>query len=490
MVNIGSFSLLQEKLDRWLEDYHVNSCDQNVSRCCEAIEQNARLQTQLFKILSLTAGEGGVYGGASVLKSRLLPMLSQGLLAPSGLTADILTEVASKDREINEVQDMYERSLQTLEDDLTNTRAEADDLKNELDETRGELSSIKRVSTSDKMFTEAEVRELRAKLRLAEEELSTTKNRANLVDTYERQLRRLREDVAVLTGRRDVLLNGSTLLAPVKDYSSLPRPTSPLAPEDVTQRVRQQSLITRFNDMFAQDRLDALDTLRRYSDDYENNQRIIFSAIQEAFTSAKLSFANFKMKVRSNLAVTHLGPETLEEAVQDYVNRNTDLYDLPGLVSDVVRALNRKSYIFLPPDVSYNVISPFLREACKLAWNMSALAHPLDVAVANDAELHDENKYRRSYDSDYSAPLVNHHIWPCLMQGLRVVMKGEACTRRGASLSRSRSPSRSASPTRAMSPVRSLSRGRSPTRARSRSPSPSRLRARSISPGSSRVRFH
>jgi hypothetical protein len=39
------------------------------------------------------------------------------------------------------------------------------------------------------------------------------------------------------------------------------------------------------------------------------------------------------MKVRANLAATHIGPETLEEAVQDYVNRNTDLYDLPGMVA-------------------------------------------------------------------------------------------------------------------------------------------------------------
>lgn len=43
-------------------------------------------------------------------------------------------------------------------------------------------------------------------------------------------------------------------------------------------------------------------------------------------------------------------------------------------------------------------------------------------------------RYRRSYDSEYTAPLVNHHIWPALMQGAKVLMKGEACTRRGASL--------------------------------------------------------
>ena len=55
--------------------------------------------------------------------------------------------------------------------------------------------------------------------------------------------------------------------------------------------------------------------------------------LQEAFVAAKLAFREHKMKVRSNLAVTHIGPDTLEEAVQDYINRNTDLYDLPSIVS-------------------------------------------------------------------------------------------------------------------------------------------------------------
>ena len=54
---------------------------------------------------------------------------------------------------------------------------------------------------------------------------------------------------------------------------------------------------------------------------------------QEAFTSAKLAFASYKARVRTNLVTSHMGPETLDEAVQDYINRNTDLYDLPGLVN-------------------------------------------------------------------------------------------------------------------------------------------------------------
>jgi hypothetical protein len=39
----------------------LNSCDQNVNRCCEIIELNNKIQSQLFKLLSLTAAEGVYY---------------------------------------------------------------------------------------------------------------------------------------------------------------------------------------------------------------------------------------------------------------------------------------------------------------------------------------------------------------------------------------------------------------------------------------------
>jgi hypothetical protein len=76
--------------------------------------------------------------------------------------------------------------------------------------------------------------------------------------------------------------------APLRSLSPVPRRlsrslSSPLDADNVTQRVRQQTLITRFNDLFAVDRLDALDILRRYSDDFENNQRIVFAVVQVSF---------------------------------------------------------------------------------------------------------------------------------------------------------------------------------------------------------------
>lgn len=90
-------------------------------------------------------------------------------------------------------------------------------------------------------------------------------------------------------------------------------------------------------------------------------------------------------------------------------------------------------------------------------------------------------RYRRSYDSEFSALLVMYHVWPALVEGDSVIVKGEAVTRRGAVVrrhtmilpipvlyitclmtllqwTRSRNRSRSASParSRSLSPSRSL----------------------------------
>lgn len=61
--------------------------------------------------------------------------------------------------------------------------------------------------------------------------------------------------------------------------SSRPCLVSPLSPNHSTQVIRQESLISRFNDLFTRDRMNAMDLLRHYSD-FENNQRIIFAAVQ------------------------------------------------------------------------------------------------------------------------------------------------------------------------------------------------------------------
>jgi hypothetical protein len=77
-----------------------------------------------------------LYGGTNVIKSRLLPWLGQNFFTSGGaVTADtslsVLAEAAAKDRELNDLQEMYEKSLGDLESDLQATHAENQDLKDE-----------------------------------------------------------------------------------------------------------------------------------------------------------------------------------------------------------------------------------------------------------------------------------------------------------------------------------------------------------------------
>lgn len=456
----------------------VNTCDQNVNRCAEVIELTSRLQGELFSILNLCCAEGGLYGGCDSLKNRVIPWLARGFVASSGgVTADtslsIMADAAEKERQLVEMQQSYEKQLDEVEQDLNTSRGVASDLQAELEDSRARLDSERQVSDGEALVSDEVTTGLRRRIATLEDELRMYRTKVGTLDDYELDVRRLKDDVSLLKEEKYILTGRSEYLAPTPSLSSpLKSPRIPAASSDVVQRIRQANLVTRFNDLFAQSRMDAMDILRNHSDDHDLNQKIIFTCVQEGFHSAKMAFHRYRSKVQSLLAESHTGPEPLSEAVQNYVNRNGTLLDVHSIVEDVLLAMNRHPAISFPAEVDFRVLTIFIRELVKVAWSMSALPSPLDINGARDGELFDDLKYRRSYDSEYSAPLVSHYIWPALVDiAGRVILKGEAVTRRGGSLA---SPRRSRSPSRASSP-------------RARSPSPRRtLNGSYASPSSSR----
>jgi len=485
LTDMSTFNLLQDKLNRLNNTYLSNSCETNVSRCIDIIELNARVQRELFKLLNLASAEGGVYGGESTIKARLLPFLSVEASYLNGLLSNTGSDVypyawwrypyahLRTEAEFDSLANEYDRNLSDLELDLRHANVDNARLEAELEQTRAELIDERVKSTDEKIITETELANLRSRLSEAEFRLSLEryKPRSTLIDVYERDIRRLRDDIDFAQRRSRV-----RSLSPVVESYVRRRSVSPVrqlvslsssGSDESLQKIRENTLIDRFNELYSHERLNAMDTLRTVSDDYEMNQRICFNIMQEAFSVSKRRFAEWKLRLRSQLAISLSGAESLEDAVQDYINRNLDYYELPSIVSEVIDNLHRNPRLSLPLGVTYSLVNTYIREACRVAWHMACLAYPLDIAFASESEVFDDSKYRRSYDSEYAAPLVNHHIWPALMQGARVIVKGEACTKRGASLNRSRA----SSPTRRYftSPVRS--RSVSPLR-RSRATSP------------------
>ncbi|XP_048704278.2 mitochondria-eating protein isoform X5 [Caretta caretta] len=409
LINNESCRILQEKLENWYKDYHINSCDQNLNRCCEIIEMNSMIQGQLFTILNQTAREGGHYAGVETIKSRLLPWLGTCFSSttsgrPFETSLSLIQESIEKERQLREFASTRKHEIQQLEKELNSTHLQ---------------------------------------LNLVQQELARSR---------------------------------SPSPRPCRSRSPSPLPLRSCSPgrARLTNAARHAHLVARFSDIYAQERLDAQTLLRTYIDDLEIVQRIIYVAAVESFHAAKMAFRQFKTRVRKTLSLTHSGPESLEDTVLDYIVRHEDLYDVQASVNEVIRAMNINPKISFPPEVDFIMISSLVRELCRVAFSMQTLVPPLDIAFGADGELFNESKYRRSYDSDFTAPLVVYHVWPALMENDSIIVKGEAVSKRGALWSR-RSRSKSRSRSRSMSPI--LSHSASPSRTllpRSRSPSPIR----------------
>ncbi|XP_040412805.1 mitochondria-eating protein isoform X5 [Cygnus olor] len=119
----------------------INTCDQNLNRCCEIIEMNSVIQGQLFTILNETSREGGHYAGVETIKTRLLPWLgtcfscaTSGGLFESGLS--FIQDSVEKERQLRQLATSQTFQLQELQEDLTSTRLGLNHVHQELARSR------------------------------------------------------------------------------------------------------------------------------------------------------------------------------------------------------------------------------------------------------------------------------------------------------------------------------------------------------------------
>uniref|UniRef100_H9GAT0 Mitochondria-eating protein n=2 Tax=Anolis carolinensis TaxID=28377 RepID=H9GAT0_ANOCA len=489
MISNETCRVLQEKLERWYQDYHINSCDQNLTRCCEIMELNSMIQGQLFTILNQTCQQGGQYAGMEVIKSRLLPWLGSCLCSyspgrPLEANSSRLQDSLEKDRTLRELSTSQSHEIKQLEKELNATRLQLNLVKQDLADTQLALEDTKAKSATTILAAEDEIVQLKADLKASRTKEECALINLERLNEYEKQVLTLKDEIAVLAAQKSVLqskLARSRSPSPISARSRSPSPPPMKSFSSGRARLsnasRHAHLVERFSDIYTQERLDAQTLLRSYIDDLEIVQRIIYIAAVESFQVAKRAFRQFKMRVRKTLSLSYSGSESLEDMVMDYIIRQEDLYDVQSSVNDVICAMNTNPQISFPPEVDFIMISSLIRELCRVAFSMQTLDPPLDVSFGTDGELFSEYKYRRSYDSEFTAPLVAYHVWPALMEEDSVIVKGEVVTRRGAlwshrSRSRSRCRSRSLSPlSRSAGYTRHLrSRNRSPSPLRSGSP--------------------
>ncbi|XP_070252825.1 mitochondria-eating protein isoform X1 [Myotis yumanensis] len=600
LVSNDFLRTMYENLELWQRDYNTNSCDQNLSFCLEFIEQVAKMQGQLFGILTTTAQEGGRYDGVEVIKSRLLPWLETAFTAASlGKPIDSKVPSLQDTFERERQKEARDREMKQLEVELSSTHNQINQIQDDLPDSPKTLEATKNRSAISLLAAEEEINQLKKQLKslqsqedsrlrgsalratvqkssergveprgvesrgpekrtseLRRSEYRSSEKRSGLdkrisgldkrdrdrdrcdpevISDYEKQVRSLKDEIAALTAEKSALQErsarsqspspvarsrspgarspslsrsrsrsrshsrrgsrsesrsrshsrsrsrrGSRSRSPSGSRSRSGSPSNAMVKirtpspnrSKLSSAARKAALLSRFSDAYSQARLDAQCLLRQCIDNAETVQRIIYIATVEAFHVAKMAFRHFKIRVRKSLTPSYMGANDFEDAVTDYIICHLDLYDSQNSVNDVIRAMNVNPKISFPPEVDFCLLSNFIQEICCIAFAMQTLEPPLDIAFGADGEMFNDCKYRRSYDSDFTAPLVFYHVWPALMENDTVVMKGEAVTKRGAFWNSVRPLSRSRS--RSLSPICPRSRIGMSLISRSRSPSPIR----------------
>ncbi|XP_063096662.1 mitochondria-eating protein isoform X34 [Cavia porcellus] len=515
---------LQEQLECWAKNYNTNSCDQNINNCLEFIEQIAKVQGQLFGILNATAQEGGCEEGMETIKSRLLPWLESSTAAFLGRPPDnkppCLQDTYDRDKQKEPC--FRDPDAQQLNFKLSSTRSQINQLQDKPSTTCTAVNNPPGPSTTcaamsnppgpsttcTAMSNPPWLKSLQAQEAarqkgcaprrqelLRAEPKGSIKQSADQQDPevcemFQKQIRELKDEIAVLSAEKSNHQGRCTRSqSPNPEYqcqsdnycssrstspcTTVAKPRSPSPNQSkMCSMARKAALLSRFSDAYSQARLDAQCLLRRCIDNAETVQRIIYIAIVEAFHVAKMAFRHFKIRVRKSMTPSYACSNDFENAVMEYIVCHLDLYDSQSSVNDVICAMNINPKISFPPEVDFCLLSDFIQEICCIAFAMQSLDPPLDIAFGADGEIFNDCKYRRSYDSDFTAPLVFYHVWPALMEIDNVIMKGEAVTKRGAFWNSVRSVSRCRS--RSLSPIYPRSRIGLNTVSRSRSPSPIR----------------
>ena len=55
---------------------------------------------------------------------------------------------------------------------------------------------------------------------------------------------------------------------------------------------------------------------------------------------------------------------------------------------------------------------------------------PIDLPAALEGDVINETRYRRTYDSEFSATTIEYFVWPALIRNGKVICKGEVVTKR------------------------------------------------------------
>ncbi|XP_032223031.2 mitochondria-eating protein isoform X3 [Nematostella vectensis] len=377
IIASADLKVLHERLITLFDESYRYTTDESTTVCCEIIEENLRIQAKLFRLLQLCCDEGGTYGGFQPLKNKLMPLLCNGL---------VMSHIGGSE-DVKLVRDKYEHMVSRLEDDLKSAQREVGELRLKLSENEEDVKCIRR-QLKDSYVADRQVTELQKRLQ-----------KQMLVENESEPVRMI---------------------------------TKPYANGILPLHARAPRLVERFAELYGGERLELMDALRPMGDRAEN-ERLSFCIVEECFMVCKAEQRRMRKKVRHALQPPNgslIDASQTAEIVDSYMSRNTENFDVETLIPEILKCLHRNASVNQSIPYKEKLILPFIRACVRVVWSMVALQPPIDIAIALDGDIINEARYRRSYNSEFSATVVEHFVWPALMRDGKVVAKGEVVTKR------------------------------------------------------------
>ena len=110
LVNQEEFCEVHDQLSDLLDNYYKNSWEENSTICCQLIEDHAKCQGNLFRLLKLSTEQKS---GCKTLQKKLLPWLCQGFVSSGDVNEERIREELNESR-IGELDDKLKDAEQKI----------------------------------------------------------------------------------------------------------------------------------------------------------------------------------------------------------------------------------------------------------------------------------------------------------------------------------------------------------------------------------------
>ncbi|XP_068235432.1 uncharacterized protein [Palaemon carinicauda] len=204
---------------------------------------------------------------------------------------------------------------------------------------------------------------------------------------------------------------------------------------------RPSALVRRYGNLYAQarvDTLDSLDSLPDLKNAEELKSKLLFSVVVLAFRSAASSAAALKEEVRRALqmppppchgdghdhqAAYDTQSHALELAISSYVTTTIDKHDLTKNVDEVCQQIWATLYDY-PTLKSCEGLLQYIKDCVRLAWGLSNQTPP--YVIDYETRTFKKECHVRFHTADPDNDVIKTYLWPVLLEG-----PGGACVQKG-----------------------------------------------------------